>query len=92
METQQLLLALCASHWKADHVLRSILMVRLLSGVVDTDEDGTVEQSPELEMNNKHRPDVINSPAHGQKKSRRCTEKQRAPAIMSEKGMSFFSI
>ena len=67
-------------------------MVRLPSGVVDTDEDSTVEQSPELEMNNKHHPDVINSPAYGQKKSRRCTEKQRAPAIMSEKGTSFFSI
>ncbi|KIM72114.1 hypothetical protein PILCRDRAFT_93588 [Piloderma croceum F 1598] len=38
METQQLLLALCAAHWKADHVLGNTLLVKA-SADSDNDEE-----------------------------------------------------
>ena len=88
MEEQQLLLVLCASHWKADHVLGSSLMVKAPSNTADTvntNKDSMVEHF--LQMTNKHCLDVTNSPACRQKKLRRHTDKQRAPI---KKGMSEF--
>ena len=68
MEKQQPLLALCTSHWKADHVLGSTLVVKGPFGSVDSDEDSAVEQSADI--NKKRRLDVLNSPACRQKKSK----------------------
>lgn len=54
METQQPLLALCAAHWKADHVLGNTLLVKASADSDndealdnESDDDDKVQISPE---------------------------------------------
>lgn len=47
MESHQPLLALCAAHWKADHVLGSTLLVPITAGTGDSDES---DDEPDAEL------------------------------------------
>ena len=56
MESLQPLLALCASHWKAEHVLGNTLLVKMAVESADDGSDSSVEQDDKSAKSPKKRP------------------------------------
>lgn len=55
MESQQPLLALCAAHWKADHVLGNTLLATPATDSVDSDDSGSVSINAAPSQLSKHK-------------------------------------
>ena len=71
MESQQPLLALCAAHWKADHVLGNTLLVTPATNSVDSDDSGSISINAAPSQLSKHKKKSSNDlEAHKRKKQK----------------------
>ena len=74
MESLQSLLALCASHWKAEHILGNMLLVKVAADSEDDDSNSSVDQDNESPRSeNRKRPAKRRS--HDKKRQKKAQEK-----------------